>query len=332
MNDNITMIDELPDLDDIEVPTPILPKSKGLNMIPDDMSNKYQKNIRNSHNVPNESGMYSDNNGGFTPLITYPPNNSQNNRQNMNYNSNIRNNRNNGNNGNKNISNYHNIPQQNNNISQQNNINWMRNNVQNNTKNPYQQIHLKQNYQPSSQLPKTYISRTLNVGNSRAPLPPLTTPINQIYNGSQQQMYVQQPQVISSQQPLQPQQQMYVQQPLQPQQQIYVHQPQVISSQQPLQQPQQMYVQQPQVLPSQQPLQQPQQMYVQQPQVPVNHQTIHSKENFLNNISCLQLTDHVKSCPVCLQIYKNDNKTGYIITIFILILICIILLKKVFDL
>lgn len=50
---NITLIDDLPTLDDLEVP-----KSHGLNMIPESEVHKYQKFIRNSgHTTPYQSGM-----------------------------------------------------------------------------------------------------------------------------------------------------------------------------------------------------------------------------------------------------------------------------------
>lgn len=50
---NITLIDDLPTLDDLE-----MPKTSGLNMIPDSEVHKYQKFIRNSgHTTPPQSGM-----------------------------------------------------------------------------------------------------------------------------------------------------------------------------------------------------------------------------------------------------------------------------------
>jgi hypothetical protein len=47
--------------------------------------------------------------------------------------------------------------------------------------------------------------------------------------------------------------------------------------------------------------------------------------------TCLEIADHVGSCPICSRFYKNDN-TVYIIAIVILAIICILLLKRVLNL
>jgi hypothetical protein len=47
--------------------------------------------------------------------------------------------------------------------------------------------------------------------------------------------------------------------------------------------------------------------------------------------SCIQVNDHIKSCPICCKFYKNDN-TVYIIIIIVLSIMCILLLKRVLDL
>jgi hypothetical protein len=47
--------------------------------------------------------------------------------------------------------------------------------------------------------------------------------------------------------------------------------------------------------------------------------------------TCLEIADHVGSCPICSRFYKNDN-TVYIIAIVILSIICILLLKRVLNL
>ena len=47
--------------------------------------------------------------------------------------------------------------------------------------------------------------------------------------------------------------------------------------------------------------------------------------------TCLEIADHVGSCPICSRFYKNDN-TAYIIAIVILAIICILLLKRVLNL
>lgn len=59
---NITLLDDLPNLDELEDQ----PKSMGLGMIPNNEANKYQKFIRNSgFKTPDESGMNSRN---MTPV------------------------------------------------------------------------------------------------------------------------------------------------------------------------------------------------------------------------------------------------------------------------
>jgi hypothetical protein len=50
----------------------------------------------------------------------------------------------------------------------------------------------------------------------------------------------------------------------------------------------------------------------------------------LTGISCLDIANHVKDCPICSKFYNND-KTVYIIVIVVLAVICLLLLKKVLD-
>ena len=47
-------------------------------------------------------------------------------------------------------------------------------------------------------------------------------------------------------------------------------------------------------------------------------------------LHCIDVHAHIESCPICKKFYKNDNSI-YIATIIILLLICIILLKKVLN-
>jgi len=44
--------------------------------------------------------------------------------------------------------------------------------------------------------------------------------------------------------------------------------------------------------------------------------------------SCLDVAGHIDNCPICSKFYNND-KSVYIVTIIVLVIICIILLKKV---
>ena len=50
-----------------------------------------------------------------------------------------------------------------------------------------------------------------------------------------------------------------------------------------------------------------------------------------NSPTCLEISDHVGSCPICSRFYRNDNSI-YIIAIVVLAIICILLLKRVLNL
>lgn len=50
----------------------------------------------------------------------------------------------------------------------------------------------------------------------------------------------------------------------------------------------------------------------------------------LTGISCLEISKHVKDCPICSKFY-NCDKTIYIIVIVVLSIIVLLLLKKVLD-
>lgn len=52
--------------------------------------------------------------------------------------------------------------------------------------------------------------------------------------------------------------------------------------------------------------------------------------NPVHSISCLEVADHVKGCPICSRFYNND-KTVYIIVIIVLVIICLLLLKRVLN-
>lgn len=60
-----------------------------------------------------------------------------------------------------------------------------------------------------------------------------------------------------------------------------------------------------------------------------------SLENFSHfsrgdNLNCIDVANHIKSCPICSKFYDND-KSMYIVAIIILIIICIILIRKVLE-
>ena len=71
-----------------------------------------------------------------------------------------------------------------------------------------------------------------------------------------------------------------------------------------------------------QPQPQPQQQYQQQ-----SEQQPHRR---YDSPTCLEIHDHVSSCPICSRFFKTDN-TVYIIAIVILSIICILLLKRVLN-
>lgn len=48
-------------------------------------------------------------------------------------------------------------------------------------------------------------------------------------------------------------------------------------------------------------------------------------------ISCLDICNHTIACPVCTKIYGNTDKSIFIAVIAVLVIICIILLKRVME-
>lgn len=46
--------------------------------------------------------------------------------------------------------------------------------------------------------------------------------------------------------------------------------------------------------------------------------------------SCLDIAGHINNCPICSKFYNND-KSLYIVTIVILIIVCALLLKKCLE-
>lgn len=46
-------------------------------------------------------------------------------------------------------------------------------------------------------------------------------------------------------------------------------------------------------------------------------------------ITCASIYNHISSCPVCRQMYKQDN-TVYLLVIAVLVIFCILLFKKAF--
>ena len=46
----------------------------------------------------------------------------------------------------------------------------------------------------------------------------------------------------------------------------------------------------------------------------------------LTSISCLEIANHIATCPICSQVYRND-RTVYLVVIVILVIICLYLAK-----
>lgn len=49
-----------------------------------------------------------------------------------------------------------------------------------------------------------------------------------------------------------------------------------------------------------------------------------------SNFNCIDIAKHVEQCPICSRFYHCD-KTFYVVTIAVLIIICLMLLKKILD-
>jgi hypothetical protein len=54
------------------------------------------------------------------------------------------------------------------------------------------------------------------------------------------------------------------------------------------------------------------------------------KEHYKEQLNCIDVSNHIKNCPICSKFYEND-KSIYIIIIIILAIVCIILARKVLE-
>jgi hypothetical protein len=81
-------------------------------------------------------------------------------------------------------------------------------------------------------------------------------------------------------------------------------------------------------IPNDQQYSQPQQQYYPEHYVPP---VMEKFDNQTNNLSCIDVANHIAQCPICSQLYKND-KSIYMIAIIILSVVCLLLLKKVLEL
>jgi hypothetical protein len=71
----------------------------------------------------------------------------------------------------------------------------------------------------------------------------------------------------------------------------------------------------------------PQNMMMSSPYVDMDNESV---KEVKANLNCLDVCDHIKTCPICTKFYKNDN-TVYIVVIIVLIIISLLLLKNVLD-
>jgi len=99
----------------------------------------------------------------------------------------------------------------------------------------------------------------------------------------------------------------------------------------------------------------PQLSYAHQPQHQHQHQNQHLREEFQmqpfqqlpqiiyeepiknqrpvydpEDLSCMTVANHIKDCPICSKFYNCDNSM-YIVCIVLLIMVCVILLKKIIE-
>jgi len=54
-------------------------------------------------------------------------------------------------------------------------------------------------------------------------------------------------------------------------------------------------------------------------------------ENYHDDLNCISVANHTSNCVVCSRLYTNDNKNMYLGIIGVLIIICLILLKKIVE-
>lgn len=61
-----------------------------------------------------------------------------------------------------------------------------------------------------------------------------------------------------------------------------------------------------------------------------HHVQMPSVEGYSDGLNCKDVANHVENCKVCSRLYKTDT-TIYIISIAILIVICLLLLKRILE-
>jgi hypothetical protein len=69
----------------------------------------------------------------------------------------------------------------------------------------------------------------------------------------------------------------------------------------------------------------------QQPRYNIQQQQFQPvQEKYIEEISCMTVANHIKDCPICSKFYNSDNSM-YIVCIALLIIVCIILLKRIIE-
>ena len=53
-------------------------------------------------------------------------------------------------------------------------------------------------------------------------------------------------------------------------------------------------------------------------------------ESYKENISCIDVADHIKTCPICSRLYDQDRTIFYVV-IALLVIVCLFLLKRVLN-
>jgi hypothetical protein len=66
------------------------------------------------------------------------------------------------------------------------------------------------------------------------------------------------------------------------------------------------------------------------PESQMYYESYDNNYQYSDNLNCRDIARHIASCEICSKIYNND-KTFYIIPMFVLIIICILLLKRILD-
>lgn len=67
-----------------------------------------------------------------------------------------------------------------------------------------------------------------------------------------------------------------------------------------------------------------------QPQIYDQYYPEPERRIYDSDLSCITIANHIKECPICSKFYNCDNSI-YIVCIVLLIIVCIILLKRIIE-